>query len=67
MDNSDRVTQEGYNGFHGSYANGGYGFTIGLPNFGNPVVKEFAGGGYRGSKCQTERKRWYSSRHLKDR
>lgn len=51
MDNSDGVTQDGYNGFRGSYANGGYGFTIGLPNFGNPVVKEFAGGGYRGSKC----------------
>ena len=31
MDNSDRVTQDGYNRFQGPYENKGYCFSIGLP------------------------------------
>ena len=54
MDNSDRVTQDGYNRFQGSYENSGYCFSIGLPDSGAPVIEEFAGGGYfKGSKSNT--------------
>ena len=54
MDNSDRVTQDGYNRFQGSYENSGYCFSIGLPDSGEPVIEEFAGGGYsKGSKSNT--------------
>ena len=54
MDNSDRVTQDGYNGFQGPYGNDGYCFSIGLPDSGEPVIEEFAGGGYsKGSKSNT--------------
>ena len=54
MDNSDRVTQDGYNRFQGLYENSGYYFSIGLPDSGAPVIEEFAGGGYfKGSKSNT--------------
>ena len=54
MDNSDRVTQDGYNRFQGPYENSGYCFSIGLPDSGAPVIEEFAGGGYfKGSKSNT--------------
>lgn len=54
MDNSDRVTQDGYNRFQGSYENSGYCFSIGLPDSGAPVIEEFAGGGYfKGNKSNT--------------
>lgn len=54
MDDSDRVTQDGYNRFQGPYENSGYGFSIGLPDSGAPVIEEFAGGGYfKGSKSNT--------------
>lgn len=54
MDNSDRVTQDGYNRFQGSYENSGYCFSIGLPDSGGAVIEEFAGGGYfKGSKSNT--------------
>ena len=54
MDNSDRVTQDGYNGFQGPQVNNGYCFSIGLPDSGAPVIEEFAGGGYfKGSKSNT--------------
>ena len=54
MDDSDRVTQDGYNGFQGPYGNDGYCFSIGLPDSGGAVIEEFAGGGYfKGSKSNT--------------